>query len=214
VSQSNTKLIRHYSIASATSICFLSIQTENLKKELIQEPIGIAVLKLIGNYYQAIEISYVQSLQLDRELAIKQILACLPYIYFSDVYTDKDNYIKFNSDKIWSVLTKQFENQQLTQSIDNPIKAPNLRATVRPSDIVYRQKEVLDGLLLTEKMIFANSISEQHKAAINRIGENPIVDAVAGACIEILKIQKQIYIALAKQQNSNVRNFTVVSNNV
>lgn len=212
MSQNSTKLIRHYSIASATSLCFLSIQTENLRKELIQEPIGIAVLKLIGNYYQTIEIAYVQTLQLDRELAIKQILACLPYIYFSDVYTDKDNYIKFNSDKIWSNLTKQFDIEQVTQCIENPIKAPNLRATVRSSDLIYRQKEVLDGLLLTDKMIFANSVTEQQKAAINRIGENPLVDAVAGASVEILKIQKQIYTALAKQQNSRVRNFVLETN--
>lgn len=202
-----TKLIRTYELNVPSVVGFISLQQFDLQKEQLLNPVGFALVRLTGNYYEYTEIAHLVEMPLDREKFINFILSSSEILPFASCFIDKENYIKFNSDHLWQRLSSIKSNQTGKQY-------PTLRATIRPDDVMYRQKESLNVLLGTdsEKKKYikkSKSIESTQLIKVGNIGNSAAIDALAGAMDQISKIQKNIYSQIARQQNSNVINYTV-----
>lgn len=160
-------------------------------------PIGIAVVKLIGNYYEHLECVVLEDRPFEPVRIIDRLLKLSQLLSFNKIYLDKDNYIIFAADQLFNKRKIVFERE-------NPIVAargqqeslPSLSPVQRSENVILRQQLSLTQPINDKILHFSKSVNEVDKNSIldkSNYGTHAKSDALAIAVTEALKIKNFIY---------------------
>lgn len=176
---------RSYQAAAA----FLAVAKD---KEQISRPLGFSLVKLIGNYFQIIEIVECIALPLERERVINFILGWFEKTPFDYLAIDQENYLLLNSDRKWNDITR-------IRSLNTGLKYPSLYTVIRNSDPSIRQLDSLNQLINDGRIQTAKSLNFSLDRSVVSVPA-PDMDALAGATDQIVRIQKRILSQVADEQ--------------
>lgn len=183
---------RTYQCATA----FISVAKD---REKVKNPLGLAVVRLIGNYFHIIEIVKMVALPLERGRVFQYLLSWweqVPFDYFS---IDKENYFLLNGDRKWNeVLSAYKQDHHITVE---GVRYPSIHTVIRNADPVTRQVDTLNELINDDgRIVSAGSANLNIDRAVISKADQPDLDALAGAVEQILKIQRRVLAAVADEQ--------------
>lgn len=166
---------------------FIALQEDSTDLYYQEQPLALCLVQLLGEKGEEIQVIQLSLLPCDKERLIEGILAINKVRNFGKLAMDLPTMRWFNEDRAYSRAC------DLAQKKENVLSFPMLTAIKKPANLRIYQETILLPLLRKSVITYLPALSEQAflMESIKNIGISPLAYALAGACEQAIKQQKQ-----------------------